>query len=144
MEDKADTESSRRHFTRYYFGDKTQPLQQQSGGLVVMLREASLLLGEELGRVIIKDISTGGAGVLVSSIIKVPKKALIVFPKESGIKPQKVLVVYTRQLNPALNFYGLQWANKRNGIVEQVQSHWGHLFEENDPSESGWGGPLMR
>lgn len=144
MPHKPETEDSKRRFTRYYFGDTTIPLQQQTGGLVVTLMEDGLLFDEALGRVIIKDISAGGAGVLASSIITVPKKILIVFPKDAGIKTQKAHVVHMRQLNPALNFYGIQWDSKCGTLVSQVRAHWGHLFDENDPEKSDLRGLQVR
>lgn len=120
---------SKRIFRRHHIGDDALPLPLQSDGILVTLLTNGFLFKRTLGRVIIKNVSISGAGILVSHLITIPNAFTLVFPSVSGIKPQKASVVHTRALNPSLNFYGIKWDNMSPDILSKLKATYGDKIE---------------
>lgn len=116
---------SKRVFRRHHIGDAELPLTLQSDGILVSLRTHGHWFNRMLGRVIIKNISAGGAGILASHLIRMTRKITVVFPESTGIAPQRARVVYTRVLNPPLCFYGIEWEDRSGEILKKVQELYG-------------------
>ncbi|MDR9826447.1 PilZ domain-containing protein [Vibrio sp. FNV 38] len=120
---KSDNEAKRKYI-RWYFWMPEEPFKSQTSGLAVQLKQTGWFKKKPLGRAVIKDISLGGAGVLVSNRIQVPDKIIVEIPDGDEFVAD---VVYQRDEGELFTFLGLTWADKnddrRMKLIEQVQAH---------------------
>lgn len=116
---------SKRVFRRHHIGEDELPLPLQSDGILVTLLTDGRWFNKTLGRVIIKNISAGGAGIVASHLIKIPKKVIVSFPPSTGIAPQQARVVHAREINPPLCFYGIEWEDRSGDILKKLRERYG-------------------
>ena len=99
-----------RRYLRWYFCTASLPHEQQAQGIPVKLYQSGLF-GKQLCLAVLKDISLGGAGVLVPLSRTVPEVITVVYDNDTRID---AAVVYRRQVSDKLVFLGLSWRdNKR-------------------------------
>lgn len=102
-----------RQFYRWYFYDPTQPLAAQTKGVPVKLKSTGWF-GGEIGSAVVKDMSGGGAGVLVPRKDKVPGKFWVCYDRNTRVK---AVVKYRQQVDDKLEFLGLAWVNADPQLV---------------------------
>ncbi|MCT8125009.1 PilZ domain-containing protein [Alishewanella sp. BS5-314] len=105
-----------RKFFRWYFASATQPTALQSRGVALKLY-ADTLFSAVLCHAVLKDISYGGAGVLVPASAQLPEQLLLVY---AGKHKLKAKVVYRRQISDKLSFLGLRWLPGKEQYVLQL------------------------
>lgn len=105
-----------RKFFRWYFESTKQPTELQSRGVALKLYPATLF-GSEICHSILKDISFGGAGLLVPSSAQIPEQILLVYTERHKLKAK---VVYKRQINDKLVFLGVCWMPGKEQFVLQL------------------------
>ncbi|MCK6262246.1 PilZ domain-containing protein [Vibrio sp. ZSDE26] len=109
-------ESKRKH-ARWYFWLPEEPFGTQTSGLAVELKKLGWFR-RKLGRAVIKDISLGGAGVLISNKHKIPGKIVIVTPEGLELMAD---VVYQRPEGKSFTFLGLTWSDgNEDKILELI------------------------
>ena len=99
-----------RSFYRWYFYDPTVSLQQQTKGVPVRLKRPGWF-GSDIGAAVVKDMSMGGAGVLVPLKDKAPATFWVLYDKTTKVKAR---VRYRKPINDKLEFLGLEWLGKDN------------------------------
>lgn len=102
-----------RKFFRWYFESSKQPTELQSRGVALKLYPTTLF-GSEICHSILKDISFGGAGLLVPSSARIPEQLLLVYSERHKLKAK---VVYRRQINDKLTFLGVRWLPGKEQFV---------------------------
>ncbi|MDN2480127.1 PilZ domain-containing protein [Vibrio agarivorans] len=121
MKMKSDNEAKRKYI-RWYFWMPEEPFKSQASGLAVQLKQPGWFRHKTLGRAVIKDISMGGAGVLVSNRIEVPDKIMVSIPDGDEFSAD---VVYQRDEGELFTFLGITWSDtndeKRMALINQVQ-----------------------
>lgn len=100
--------SAGRQFYRWYFYDPAQPLDSQTKGIPVTLMRDSWF-GGELGFAVVKDMSMGGCGILVSSSDQIPQRCWVQYDKDVKVR---ALVRYRKKVNDKLEFLGLEWMGR--------------------------------
>lgn len=99
-----------RRYLRWYFCTASLPHEQQAQGIPVKFYQSGLF-GKQICLAVLKDISLGGAGVLVPLSRPVPELITVQYDKDTRIE---AAVVYRRQVSDKLVFLGLSWRdNKR-------------------------------
>lgn len=97
------------------------PEAMQQGGIAVKLHHP-WFFNYFLCRAVIKDISVGGAGILVPNEHRLPRKIRVAFNDNNGFVG---LVKYTRTVTEKLNFVGIEWQSKdelkRIELVAELQ-----------------------
>ncbi len=101
-----------RQFYRWYFYDPAQPLDSQTKGIPVTLMRDSWF-GGELGFAVVKDMSMGGCGILVSSSDRIPKQCWVQYDKDVKVR---ALVRYRKKVNDKLEFLGLEWMGRDRAV----------------------------
>jgi hypothetical protein len=94
-----------RSFYRWYFYDPAVSLQSQTKGIPVRLKQTGWF-GQELGSAVVKDMSMGGAGLLVPLKDKVPDSFWVLYDKTTKVKAR---VCYRKVIDEKLEFLGLEW-----------------------------------
>ncbi|MDX3774306.1 hypothetical protein QE250_09285 [Chromatiaceae bacterium AAb-1] len=102
------TESSaaNRKYRRWYFAADSQPKEVQTNGVAVKLARRSWWFESFICNAVVKDVSLGGAGVLVPSTKTVPDAIVVRYEPDIRIKAD---VVYRQLVNDKLMFLGLNW-----------------------------------
>lgn len=95
---------SRKHL-RWYFAAATQPPETQASGVPVKLKE-DRWFGRSICQGVVKDISLGGAGILVPSSKQIPDMLITIYDSTTRIKAE---VIYRRPVSDKLTFLGLRW-----------------------------------
>ncbi|WP_394244736.1 PilZ domain-containing protein [Vibrio astriarenae] len=118
---KSDNEAKRKYI-RWYFWMPEEPFKSQANGLAVQLKQPGWFKNKLLGRAVIKDISMGGAGVLISNRIQIPEKVIVAIPDGDEFTAD---VVYQRDEGDLFTFLGLTWSDsndaRRMDLINQVQ-----------------------
>lgn len=96
---------NQRKYHRWYLCTQQESPEQQSQGVSIEIRGGSRF-GRKVGRAIIKDISLGGAGILLSAKQPIPEVFRLVYQNSYSSKAE---VVYRRPLNGHLIFCGIRW-----------------------------------
>ncbi len=101
--------AANRKYRRWYFAaDESQPKEIQTNGVAVKLaRQGWFGAAHLVCHAVVKDISLGGAGVLVPATIQVPDAVFVMY-QQIRIKAQ---VVYRQQVTDKLIFLGIDWEN---------------------------------
>ena len=102
-----------RQFYRWYFYDPSQPLATQTKGVPVKLKSTSWF-GGDIGSAVVKDMSGGGAGLLVPRKDKVPEKFWVGYDRETRVKAQ---VKYRQLVDDKLEFLGGSWVSAEPQLV---------------------------
>ncbi|MGL6314833.1 PilZ domain-containing protein [Vibrio sp. WXL103] len=99
-----------------------EPIKSQASGVAVQLKQPGWFSNKLLGRAVIKDISLGGAGILVSNRVEVPKNILI---ETSTGHLFNAEVVYQRDEGELFTFLGVLWTDNndeaRIELIEEAQ-----------------------
>lgn len=111
----------RRETPRLYFHDGETPFDRQSSGLPAQLLTPGFFRDHLLGRIIVKDISLGGAGFLAPVRLLVPKRILIQFDDVTLLAGD---VLHRRPIEPLLCFYGVRWFQCKPQQIESVMRRW--------------------
>ncbi len=98
-----------RRYLRWYFCTATLPHEQQAQGIPVKLYQSGLF-GNQICLAVLKDISLGGAGILVPLSRPVPDLITVEYDSETRISAE---VVYRRQVSDKLIFLGLSWRDHK-------------------------------
>lgn len=98
---------------RWYFYDPKQPLLVQAKGVSVRLKAVGWF-GKDVGFAVVKDMSSGGAGLLVSKKDAVPARFWVCYNRETKVKAQ---VKYRRAVGDKLEFLGLSWIGAEDQLV---------------------------
>ncbi|WP_295900759.1 PilZ domain-containing protein [uncultured Vibrio sp.] len=118
---KSENESKRKH-TRWYFWLPKEPFSKQTSGLAVQIYKKGWLK-QKLGHAVIKDISLGGAGLLVSNSLMLPNQIII---KTTTKKEFIADVVYQRKEGELYKFLGVTWGDgnddSRIELISQVEN----------------------
>ncbi|MBE0378075.1 PilZ domain-containing protein [Pseudoalteromonas prydzensis] len=97
------------------------PAAMQQGGIAVKLHHP-WFFNYFLCRAVIKDISVGGAGILVPSEHRLPRKIRVSFNSTNSFIG---IIKYTRTVTEKLNFVGIEWQAKdelkRIELVAELQ-----------------------
>jgi hypothetical protein len=113
-----------RNYKRWYLNHKDEHLSLaiQRGGIAVKLKHP-WLFGYQICQGVIKDVSVGGAGLLVPAEKKLPKRVVVVFNQLYSFTG---LVRYSKSINDQLKFIGLEWVTKseqeRMDLVVSLQT----------------------
>lgn len=94
-----------RKFQRWYLFTQQESPEQQSQGISVQLK-ASSLFGGKLAQAVVKDVSLGGAGILLSAKQPVPQQFKLVYQGKYSVEAE---VVYRQPLTERLLFCGIRW-----------------------------------
>jgi len=97
-------EKQLRRYQRWYFNAKQAPLTQQSHGVPAEISTA--LVGQAISRAILKDVSAGGAGILIPSVNRLPRYICL---KSEELGSTRGEVVYRRRVSSQLEFIGIRW-----------------------------------
>lgn len=97
-----------RNFYRWYFYPPDQAMPLQTKGIAVRLRKTGWF-GGLVGSAVVKDMSIGGAGVLVSVQDQVPTQLWVLYDERIKVR---AMVRYRRQVNEKLEFLGLEWQGR--------------------------------
>ncbi|WP_047043554.1 PilZ domain-containing protein [Vibrio mexicanus] len=103
------TENERQH-TRWQYDESERPYDQQSRGLAVEIHETGFF-GKRIGRAVVKDISLGGAGILISNQLSIPENIKIIGPDKIRFYAK---VVYQRAEGDRFKFVGVTWNDGKN------------------------------
>ena len=98
-----------RKYLRWYFCTANQPLETQTKGIPVKLRQSGLF-GSQICQAVVKDMSLGGAGLLVPLAKTVPDIVMVEYDNQFKIKAE---VVYRRQVSDKLVFLGISWLDAK-------------------------------
>ncbi|MCQ8877497.1 PilZ domain-containing protein [Pseudoalteromonas shioyasakiensis] len=88
--------------------DEHLPLSLQRSGIAVSLRHP-WLFNYHICRGVIKDVSFGGAGLLLAAEKKLPKRLIVVFNKSTRLSG---VIKYSKVVNEQLQFVGIEWVTK--------------------------------
>ncbi|MCF7518755.1 MULTISPECIES: PilZ domain-containing protein [Pseudoalteromonas] len=101
--------------------DTQLPAAMQQGGIAVKLHH-SWLFNYFICRAVVKDISVGGAGMLVPNEHKLPGKVRVAFNDSNAFIGT---IRYTYPVTEKLNFVGIEWQKKdelrRIELVAELQ-----------------------
>ncbi|MBU2926107.1 PilZ domain-containing protein [Colwellia sp. 4_MG-2023] len=115
---------NQRLYKRWYLNHKDEHLSLaiQRSGIAVKLKHP-WLFGYQICQGVIKNVSVGGAGLLVPAEKKLPKRVVVAF---NQIESFTGLVKYSKSINEQLKFVGLEWATKneqeRMDLVANLQA----------------------
>lgn len=98
-----------RRYLRWYFCTANLPHEQQAQGIAVKFYQPGLF-GKQICLAVLKDISLGGAGVLVPLSRAVPDMVTVEYNNDTRIN---AAVVYRRQVSDKLVFLGLSWRDHK-------------------------------
>ena len=114
-------DAKRRHYKRWPLNEKDEhlPLPQQQSGIAVTIHHY-WLFNRLICRAVIKDVSFGGAGLLVPAEKKMPNKITVMFSKDKRLSG---LIKHRELVSEKLQFLGIEWTSKN----EQQKSE---LFTE--------------
>lgn len=101
-----------RNYYRWYFYDPEQSLQTQTKGIAVKLKGLGWF-GSEIGSAVVKDMSMGGAGVLVPLKDNVPEQFWVLYDKNTKVKAR---VCYRKAITDKLEFLGLEWQGNDSSV----------------------------
>lgn len=115
----------RREFPRWQFHQVDVPLAMQSQGIAARVYRQGLLFDRLIAQVVVKDMSLGGAGLLVPSQYPLPKKLLLSI--DDADKPLQCLIMHRYPVDAALHFVGVSWYRVKS---EQVLRTVGNAVRE--------------
>lgn len=101
-----------RKYLRWYFCTANQPAETQTKGIAVKLWQSGLF-GSQICQAVVKDISLGGAGLLVPLTKTVPDIISVEYHQQLRIKAE---VVYRRQVSDKLVFLGISWLDAKREL----------------------------
>jgi hypothetical protein len=96
----------RKHY-RWYFNDEKTPQEKHSRGVEVHVHRSGVFR-LYICRAIMKDMSIGGAGLLVPTNQKIPDAISVAYDGKTHAKGQ---VVYRRAESEKLMFIGVEWVS---------------------------------
>lgn len=99
-----------RKYLRWYFNANNQPVALQSKGIAVKIWHTGLF-GSQICQAVVKDVSLGGAGLLIPQSKVVPDVIAVEYDNQFKIKAE---VVYRRQINNELVFLGISWLDAKH------------------------------
>ncbi|MEZ8825687.1 PilZ domain-containing protein [Vibrio amylolyticus] len=118
---KSDNESKRK-YTRWYFWLPQESFDRQTNGLAVKIYQRNWFK-RKLAHAVIKDISHGGAGILVSKNVLVPNEIIIQIDSKKEFLAE---VVYQRKEGEQFKFLGVTWLDDNDDfileLIRQVQN----------------------
>ncbi|HEX5793009.1 MAG TPA: PilZ domain-containing protein [Rheinheimera sp.] len=98
-----------RRYLRWYFCTANQPHESQTQGIAVKLKQPGLF-GSQLCLAVVKDMSLGGAGLLVPLSKTVPDTIVVEYDSQTRIKAE---VVYRRRVSDKLEFLGISYLDTK-------------------------------
>lgn len=114
----SENETKRKH-ARWYFWSPNEPFGTQTNGLAVEIRKVSWFK-RKIGHAVIKDISLGGAGILVSNRVNVPSRIIVITPNLSEFYAD---VIYQRKEGDNFTFLGITWADSNDDERLELIAH---------------------
>ncbi|WP_334021365.1 PilZ domain-containing protein [Alteromonas sp. S015] len=116
-------EEAKRQFERLHLDVSGEAEEIQSQGLPISVHRAGLF-GRLLCCGVLKDISEGGAGILIPRVDKLDGKLVLRF---AGKLKLDVAVRYRRRISDRLEFVGVQWDGLNGRQISKVMK----IIEKN-------------
>lgn len=111
----------RRRDPRLYFHDGDTPINEQASGLPALAYANGLLRRKEIGPIIVKDLSMGGASFIASTRFQIPDKIWLSMPNCPMLSCD---VLHRRLINVRLCLYGVRWFDCPADLLESVIALW--------------------
>ena len=106
-QDTPTQEGYKRRFQRLYLDMSNCSEAEQAHGLPIKLYHKGWL-GRYIGSAVLKDISAGGAGIIVPAQHILPEILVVVYEQSLHLKAE---VVYSRKISSRLIFIGVKWSD---------------------------------